>query len=123
MESFKKPESSEEENVNALSELTASLSELIKTSIVVKFLDGTHEVDNDYFSLSFTLTDNIFEIRNIDTHGNSGIGGDIIKNIHDFADNNNYEVIASNVVDTAHGFWEKMGYQEGGNEGEFFRIE
>ena len=82
MESFKKPESSEEENINVLSELTTSLSELIKTSIVVKFLDGTHEIDNDYFSLSFTLTDNIFEIRNIDTQGNAGIGRDIIEKIH-----------------------------------------
>lgn len=49
-------------------------------------------------------------------------GGKIISAIHEYADEHDLQVIASNVRDGAEGFWRKMGYQEGDEEGEFFRA-
>lgn len=53
---------------------------------------------------------------------NAGLGHQIISAIHEYADQSGLEVIASNVRDVARGFWEKMGYQEGEAEDEYFRA-
>lgn len=117
MESYSKPERNPH-----LTELINNINEALQDSISIKEIGDTFEIEANDLSLSFTLFDHTFEIRNIDTRGKSGTGRKVIETIHDFADKNNYEVIASNVVDTARGFWEKMGYQEGSEDGEFFRT-
>lgn len=88
------------------------------------FYAGTYEIDADLFNLTFVLTDEMFEIRNIDTRNNSGIGRKVITVIHTFADAHELTVLASNVVPEARGFWKKMGYQES-NDGDetFYRTE
>lgn len=98
------------------------LSELTGEYIPVEYLDGTYEIEADSFTLTFTVDDTLFEIRSIDVHGNTGTGRKVITAVHAFADEHRLEVIASNVRDTAHGFWEKMGYQEGDSEEEFYRV-
>ncbi len=88
----------------------------------VSYDEETYEIEADTFTLTFTLKDDVFEIRSIDTRGNAGIGRQIITSIHEYADDNNLEVIASNVRDTARGFWEKMGYQEGDDGDTYYRA-
>lgn len=105
-----------------LGDLVKVLAEKIVDELSVECVDGTYEIESNKFTLTFTIEDDRFEIRSIDVHGNVGAGSEIIAAVHDYADDNNFKVIASNVTDTAIGFWEKMGYQEGSEEGEFFRA-
>jgi hypothetical protein len=121
MEAYK-PETQGETMDEGLRELVHQLSEATGEYLPVEYVDGTYEIEADSFTLSFTINDEQFEIRNIDTHGNSGLGRLLITAIHDFADENDLSVYASNVRDTAQGFWHEMGYQEGGEADEFFRA-
>ena len=87
-------------------------------------IDGTYEIEADAFTLNFTIDAEFFEIRNIDVRGNTGLGRKIINAIHEHADEHGLEVIASNVLDTARGFWKKMGYEESADgDDTFYRTE
>lgn len=109
-----------EKNESPTEELLGILSENLGDEMSIELVGTTYEVDAEDLSLSFTLDEDI-EIRNIDTRGNSGAGSRVLSLIHSFADEHGLEVVASNVRDDATGFWEKMGYQEGTTEGEYFR--
>lgn len=121
MEGYK-PENQGEEMDEGLRELIHSLSEATGDYLPVEYVDGTYEIEADRFTLTFTSDDEVFEIRSIDVRGNAGLGRQIVGAINEHADENGLEVTASNVKDTAHGFWEKMGYQEGDAEDEYFRA-
>jgi hypothetical protein len=121
MESYKSSENQEEVMDGNLNILIQSLSESAKEDIPIEYIDGTYEINGEQFTLTFTVNDDFFEIRSIDAHGNPGMDSEILSVIHNYADENSLEVIASNVLATARGFWEKMGYQEGGDEGVYFR--
>ena len=121
MEAYK-PEQQEETMNEGLREFIHELSETTDEYLPVEYVDGTYEIEADSFTLTFTNEDEVFEIRSIDVRGNAGLGRQIISAIHDYADEHEFEVIASNVLDTAQGFWEKMGYQEGDAEDEYFRA-
>lgn len=105
-----------------LRDFVRTLSEITSEDVPLEYVEGTYEIEADSFMLTFTLEENIFEIRSIDVHGNGGLGGKIIHTIHEYVDEHGLEVVASNVRDTAIGFWVKMGYQEGETEGEYFRV-
>lgn len=123
MKSPESPSKSEvrEEYIEALSEFSEQLSEILDEGVSIEYIDGTYEIETDNLTLTFAIDDGIFEIRLIDTHGVSGMGGNVLNVIHAYSEENNLDVIASNVVDEARGFWEKNGYQEGEEEGQFFR--
>ena len=101
-------------------ELVKRVSQLLCGEYTLEEIDGTFEIDSDELRLSFTQDDDLFEIRNIEVLVN-GLGGRVMSQIHGYADRNRLSVIASNVKDTARGFWEKMGYEEGVEAGEFVR--
>lgn len=83
---------------------------------------GTYEIESDTFSLTFTIEEDLFEIRFIEARGIAGRGSKIVEAIHEIADAEDMTVYASNVLDTAIEFWKKMGYVEGSEEGEYFRV-
>ncbi|MCF7816012.1 MAG: hypothetical protein K9M10_03950 [Candidatus Pacebacteria bacterium] len=118
---FHKEISSEE--IKELDDLVKSISELLGEDFTIEIIDGTYQIDGNRLTLTFTIDEGMFEIRSIDTHGNSGTGSEIVDVIHEYADEHELSVMASNVVDSARGFWEGMGYQEGSNDDEFFRPE
>jgi len=115
--SYESSERSEKEHP-----LTNELRDAFDEHLEVEKVGDTFEIEGNTFSLTFTQTDDVLEIRSIDVRGNSGRGAQIVECIHSYADELGLEVVASNVVDTAHGFWQKMGYQEGDEEGEYFRA-
>lgn len=121
MESFESLEENEEES--EVREIVDELEAQIEDGASFNEDDGTYEVESDSYTLTFTLNENLLEIRSIDVRGNAGLGSIIISILHDYADKYDLSVIASNVKDTARGFWEKMGYQEGEEKDEFFRVE
>jgi hypothetical protein len=122
MEKYK-PEQQGEKFDEKLHDLAHKLSEVTDEEIPIEYVDGTYEIETSSFTLTFTIEEEIFEIRNIDVHGNTGLGSQIVTAVHCYADENGFEVIASNVLDTARGFWENIGYQESESEDEFFRVE
>lgn len=97
---------------------TESLSEAFGEDLSLDETGGTYEIEAENFSLSFTLEDSVFEIRNIEAQG---VGRKVVEAIHEFADEHGLAVEASNVKDEARGFWEKMGYEEGSDSEQFFR--
>lgn len=105
-----------------IGEFVHTLSEVTGEFLPVEYIDGTYEIEADTFTLTFTVDTDVFEIRNIDVRGNAGLGHQVVEAIHEYADENDLEVIASNVRDTAIGFWQKMGYQEGDGDEEYFRA-
>ncbi|MFT7644672.1 MAG: hypothetical protein ACI9BF_000323 [Candidatus Paceibacteria bacterium] len=121
MESYKTSENRGEIMDGSLNILIQSLSGSIKEEVPIEYIDGTYEIDGEQFTLTFTVDDDFFEIRSIDAHDNPGMDSEILSVIHNYADENSLDVIASNVLATARGFWEKMGYQEGGDESVYFR--
>ncbi len=108
--------------VERIAELSGLLSDLTRETCELTEFDGTYEIETSSFTLSCTLVEGFFEIRNIDTHGHKGLGREIITAVHEFADTYHLEVIAGMVKDEARGFWEKMGYVEGEEAGDFFRV-
>ncbi len=116
------PASSPEGSPDSVSEFVRQLSKALGERLSVEDVDGTYEIEAEQFSLTFTLDDSVFEIRNIDTRGSSGVGGKIIDAINDFAEDKDLEVRASNVRDEAIGFWTKMGFAEGSTPDEYFRT-
>lgn len=108
-------------NESPAEDLLEMLSRNLGAEVSIESVGTTYEIDAEDISLSFTLDDDI-EIRNIDTRGNTGSGSRVLNLIHSFADEHGLAVTASNVRDDATGFWEKMGYQEGSIDGEYFRA-
>jgi hypothetical protein len=98
------------------------LSESTGEDLPVECIEDTYEVESDTLTLTFTFDGEFFEIRSIDVHGNNGLGKKVVNSIHQYADEEGLEVIASNVRDHARGFWMKMGYREGQIEDEYFRA-
>ncbi len=80
---------------------------------------GTYEIDADTFFLTFTLEDDLFEIRTIEARGEVGLGGVIVRAIQEIATEEKLTVIASNVLDTAIGFWKKMNFESTSIDGEY----
>jgi len=121
MENFElvRPEGQKNDGIQSFIEL---LSKISGEYSLVKHEDATYEIEAENFSLTFTVKNNVFEIRSIDVRGNSGLGHQVIESIHEYADSYYLDVIASNVLDVARGFWDKMGYQEGATAGEYFRV-
>lgn len=103
-------------------EFVKELYELYPDELTIEQFDDTYEIDTDDFNLSFVIEDSQFEIRNIDVRGHHGFGSKIIEVIHKYADNEGLEVFASNVDETAVGFWRQMGYEEGSEEDTYFRV-
>lgn len=81
---------------------------------------GTYEIDADTFFLTFTIEDDLFEIRSIEARGEKGLGGIIVGAVKEIATEEKLTVIASNVLDTAIGFWrDKMGFEATNIDGEY----
>jgi hypothetical protein len=121
MEAYQpKPETIEAQE--RLGDFIHQLSETTGEQLPIEYIDGTYEIEANRFTLTFTNEDNVFEIRSIDVRGNEGLGSKIVTVIHDYADECGLEVIASNVLGAAKGLWEKMGYQAGEAEDEYFRV-
>jgi hypothetical protein len=97
------------------------LSEHTDQSFKPTLLDDTYQIETDDITLDFVITDAIFEIRNIESHV-PGFGGVVLEAIHSFAEETNRTVIASNVLETAEGFWIGKGYIESEEVGEFFLV-
>ncbi len=81
---------------------------------------GTYEIDADTFFLTFTIEDDLFEIRSIEARGEAGLGSTIIKAVQTIAHEKKLTLIASNVLDTAIGFWEKMNFEPTPIDGEYY---
>lgn len=84
-------------------------------------IEGTFMIEAEQFTLSCCFDDASFEIRNIETF-ERGTGKKVLHAIHACCDAAGLSVCASNVRDTATGFWSKMGYAEGSVPGEYFKI-
>ena len=86
-------------------------------------VDGTEFLEGDSFELSYTEEDGVFEIRNLEVfEQGSGTGARLVALVAAYADEQGLELVASNVKDSARGFWQKMGFEEGEREGEFYRV-
>jgi len=117
------PNGKSEQEVFLLKDFMRQLSDSMDIkNLSIERTDETYEIEAEKFTLTFTISDSIFEIRSIDARGNTGYSSKIIAAIHDYSDTNDLEVIASNVIDTAQGFWENMGYIEAEVAGEYFRV-
>lgn len=115
------PAASPEREPGTVSEFVRQLSKAVGERLSFEDVDGTYEIEAEQFSLTFTLNDSVFEIRNIDTRGSSGVGRKVVDAINDFAEEEGLEVQASNVRDEARGFWTTMGFAEGSAPDEYFR--
>lgn len=120
MESYKSQEGIEGED--DLDLFKDELSLVLGEPVSIECVGGTYEIEVDNLTLTFVVDDSLFEIRLIDTHGNSGLGSQVLDVVHNYADENGLDVIASNVVDEARGFWESNYYQEGEEENQFYRV-
>lgn len=83
------------------------------------YYEDTAEIDTNDFSLSFEMSDTQFVVRNIDTHGNTGLGSKIVNAAKEYAEEMGLELMARQVEDGAEGFWGKMGFSDGG-DGNFY---
>ena len=103
--------------------ITQEIGTVIQEEPLLERVDDTYTINSDALQLSFVVhvDDKEFEIRDIERR-KPGIGAAVVRAIHDFCDERDMKVVASNVSDTTAGFWRKMGYQEGSN-GTFFRAE
>lgn len=109
------------ENVNPLAEeLVAKILPFLEKETTVEEFEGTYEIDSDSLRLSFTIDDDLLEIRNIESL-RPGLGREALSQIHALADTHKMTVIAATVKDTARSFWEGMDYYEGSTPDEFIR--
>ncbi len=79
---------------------------------------GTYEIDTDTFFLTFTIEEDVFVVRSIESR-EVGVGSAIISTIKQLALEEDMTIVASNVLDTAIGFWKKMGFEETSIDGEY----
>jgi len=111
---------------NEIEYLFQELSDFIMEEMPFDYLPDLHEysIESQSLILIFTIEDGIFTILLIEILGKkySGIGTSVVDIIHEYANLHDFDVRASNVVDTARGFWEKMGYQESELQNSYFRA-
>lgn len=105
-----------------LQALTQVLQEATSEDFPLVEIDGTYEIEAESYMLTFTLSKDSIEIRNLDVRNNTGLGGKIVGAINVLADELGLKVTATKVVSTARGFWEAMGYRESEDEGEYYRA-
>ena len=118
------------ENTNTYEDLRSyepALSTVLMKELgeVVRYeeIDGTKFLEGDSFELSYTEEDRVFEIRNLEVfERGSGTGVRLVSLVTAYADEQGLSLVASNVKDSARGFWQKMGFEEGEREGEFYRV-
>lgn len=94
--------------------LSTKLGEVLPMSST----DDTFEIDADTFFLSFVIEDETFEIRSIESR-RKGLGSKIVNLIKAYCAQKHLDVCANQVKDTAEGFWEKMGFEEG-SDGRYY---
>ena len=104
-----------------IDELLKNISLITKTEVLIEPIGDTYILESELFVFSFVLDTDHFEVRNIEVF-QAGFGRRLITAVHDFCDENDLAVFASHVKETAIGFWEKLGYQEGHIQGEYFRV-
>ena len=118
------------ENTNTYEDLRSyepALSTVLMKELgeVVRYeeIDGTEFLEGDSFELSYTEEDGMLEIRNLEVfERGSGTGARLVSLVAAYADEQGLELVASNVKDSARGFWHTMGFEEGEREGEFYRV-
>ncbi len=93
----------------------------IPSEIEPEQIEDTYILESDLFCLSIVLEEESLQIRNMETF-KPGLGKVLLYAIHEYCDERELTVYASNVKDTAIGFWRKMGYEEGQTDQEFFRV-
>lgn len=101
--------------------LVATISDATRAEVHLEQVEDTYICECDLFTFAFVLNSELFEVRNIEVF-KPGLGSRLISAVHDFCDDSGLDVIASNVQDTAIGFWRKMGYEEGQQQQEYFRV-
>ncbi len=99
--------------------LEALLQDKTGQSFTLTEYHGTYEIDADTFFLTFTIEDDLFEIRSIEARGGVGLGGMIVRAVQQIAAEEKCTLIASNVLDTAVGFWRRMGFEPTNIDGEY----
>jgi hypothetical protein len=104
-----------------IDELVESIYASIPHEIEPEWIEDTYILESDLFCLCIVLEEESLQIRNIEIH-TPGLGRVLLGAIHEYCDERELAVYASNVKDTAIGFWLKMGYTEGQTDQEFFRV-
>lgn len=105
-----------------MEELVHLLTRAVNEEMSITHERDTLEIEGNSFFLALgTGEGKVLVIRNIEARTNNGTGRTIIAALHEYADMLDLDVVASKVRDTAQGFWEKMGYQQG-SDGEYFRM-
>jgi hypothetical protein len=104
-----------------IDELMEAICASIPSQIEPEQIGDTYILESDLFSLCIVLEEESLQIRNIEIH-KQGLGKVLLSAVHEYCDERELAVYASNVKDTATGFWLKMGYTEGQTEQEFFRV-
>lgn len=106
---------------NDIDELVESIYASIPREIEPEQIEDTYVLESDLFCLCIVLEEESLQIRNIEMY-KPGLGRVLLSAIHEYCDERELAVYASNVKDTAIGFWQKMGYTEGQTDREFFRV-
>jgi hypothetical protein len=119
-EEFGKNEKPQSEEEVIAHKLEALLQEKTGETFKLSEYDGTYEIDTDTFFLTFTIEDDLFEIRSIEARGEAGLGGVIVRAVQKITAETNCSLIASNVLDTAIGFWQRMGFEPTNIDGEYY---
>jgi hypothetical protein len=110
------------EDLSVIADLEELLEVVLGTHVPFTDCDGTYIADGDDYTLSIAIADDTLEILNIETHGARRMGSDIVTAIHSVADDYELEVMAKKVQSSAIGFWTKMGYEEGSENGVYHRT-
>jgi hypothetical protein len=84
-------------------------------------LDDTYEIDTQRITLMFSIEEDIFLIKSINTHDDLDLQQDVVEIIHEYADLNEIEVVVSNVNEEESGHWETMGYTKSDARNEYVR--
>lgn len=108
-------------NIPELDGIQQCFEEETGGDIVIELVDDIFQIETNTFRIQFDLNDSIFDIQAIKTF-QEGTGRKVLNAVHKFCDENGYSTIATDVDDTARGFWDTMGYQEGSTEGEYYRV-
>jgi hypothetical protein len=99
--------------------LAAALEEKLGYSFELTNIDGTYEIDTETFFLTFAVEPDLIELRSIEAKESKGVGGSVIRAVQELATEEGLTIIASNVLDTAVGFWQKMDFQPTNKDGEY----
>lgn len=105
----------------AFKELQEVLCEATGEEISLHVYGDTCVFEADDFELAVVITRTACEIRNIRS-SRKGLGRILVGTVHEYCDDRVLEVFASNVKETAEGFWHALGYVQGVTPHEFFRL-